>query len=89
MARAAVIGEPLVIEGYGLAGAVLCPAADRAAARAAWQGLPADVVVAVLTPAAAEWIGAETRSGRPDVLAVVLPAAGAPEAGAPEAGDLP
>ncbi|MHB1876667.1 MAG: hypothetical protein ACYCPF_17645 [Streptosporangiaceae bacterium] len=84
MARAAVIGEPLAIEGYGLAGAVLCPAADPAAALAAWQSLPGDVVVALLTPAAAEWIGAEARSDRPEVLAVVLP-----EAGVPAPGDLP
>lgn len=73
MARAAVIGEPLLIEGYGLVGGVLCPADDRAAALRAWRDLPADVVVAVLTPAAAEWIDAKTLAGRPDVLPVAIP----------------
>ena len=31
MARVAVIGEPLRIYGYGLAGAVLCPVSDPGA----------------------------------------------------------
>ena len=50
MARHAVLGEPLRIYGYGLAGAVLCPAADQPEAARAWRELPADVAVVVLTP---------------------------------------
>ena len=40
MSRAAVIGEALRIYGYGLAGAVVCPARDQDQARAAWRALP-------------------------------------------------
>ena len=70
--RVAVIGEPLRIRGYGLAGAILCPAADRSQALGAWQALPADVAVVVLTPDAATWLHAELAAS-PGVLAVVLP----------------
>ena len=49
----AVIGEEAVVRGFGLAGALVLPAADPAAARAAWSALPADVDVVILTPAAA------------------------------------
>jgi hypothetical protein len=74
VARAAVIGEPLLIYGYGLAGALLCPASDRAAAVRAWKGLPADVSVAVLTGSAARWLADELAS-RPGVLPVETPEA--------------
>lgn len=78
MARAAVIGEPLRICGYGLAGAVLCPAADQDQALQGWQALPADIAVIVLTAQAARWLSAELAQ-RPDLLHVVLPdAAGWP-----------
>ena len=53
MARVAVIGEPLRIHGYGLPGAILCPATDQAQAVLAWRDLPDEVDVAVLTPSAA------------------------------------
>ncbi|HEX9033122.1 MAG TPA: hypothetical protein VF834_14880 [Streptosporangiaceae bacterium] len=74
MARVAVIGEPLRIYGYGLAGAVLCPASDRPEALRAWQELPQDVAVVVLTPGAAGWLEADL-ARRPGVLHVVLPQA--------------
>ena len=78
-----MIGEPLRIYGYGLAGAVLCPASDRQQAIRAWQGLPADVDVVVLTATAAAWLGGEL-AGRPDVLPVTLPdPAPDPSAGVP------
>jgi len=72
MARAAVIGEPLAISGYGLAGAVLLGASDQAQALAAWRELPADVAVLVLTPSAASWLSGELGT-RPELLSVVLP----------------
>lgn len=72
MSRVAMIGEPLRIQGYGLAGAVLCPASDRAAAIQAWHDLPDDIAVAVLTPAAAHWLAGET-AGRTAVLSVSVP----------------
>lgn len=74
MARIAVIGEPLRIYGYGLAGAVLCPVSDHAEAARSWRDLPDDVAVAVLTPSAARWLAAEI-TGRPRVLPVLLPEA--------------
>jgi hypothetical protein len=72
MARVAVIGEPLQIHQYGLAGAVLCPAADQAEAVLAWRDMPEDIEVAVLTPSAALWLASEI-ARRPGVLPVLLP----------------
>src|SRR6266700_3581652 len=74
MARVAVIGEPLRIYGYGLAGAVMFPASDQAEAISAWRELPDDVSVAVLTPSAARWLACEIAT-RPRVLPVLLPEA--------------
>jgi hypothetical protein len=74
VARAAVIGEPLLFYGYGLAGALLCPASDQAAAVRAWKGLPADVSVAILTEQAARWL-ADELGGRPGILPVEMPEA--------------
>ncbi len=84
-ARVAVIGESVRIVGYGLAGAVLCPAAGREETRAAWASLPPDVEVVVLTADAAGWLSdvlgpqaqfarpGATLAPRPGVLPVVLP----------------
>ena len=72
MARVAMIGQEPRIQGFRLAGAVICPAADPAAARQAWRSLPADVAVVVVTAAAAAWLGDEL-ARRPDVLPVVMP----------------
>lgn len=72
MARAAVIGESLRIHGYGLAGALLFPASDQPAVARAWQDLPDDVAVVVLTGQAARWLEDEL-ARRPDVLPVVMP----------------
>jgi vacuolar-type H+-ATPase subunit F/Vma7 len=77
MTRAAVIGEPLRIYGYGLAGAVLCPVSDQGQAALAWRDLPDDVAVAVLTPQAARWL-ANDIARRPGVLPVLLPEEGEP-----------
>lgn len=72
MARIAVIGEPLRVHGYGLAGAVTCPVSDQAEALSAWRELPGDVAVVVFTSRAAAWLGEEIAS-RPDVLHTVIP----------------
>ncbi|HEX9064376.1 MAG TPA: hypothetical protein VF843_04665 [Streptosporangiaceae bacterium] len=72
MSRVAVIGEPLRIYGYGLAGAVLRPARDQDEATAAWSGLPGDIAVVVLTPQAASWLAGDL-AGRPELLPVLLP----------------
>jgi vacuolar-type H+-ATPase subunit F/Vma7 len=80
MARAAVIGEHLRIYGYGLAGALLYPASDRPDAVRAWQGLPGDVAVVLLTARAATWLSDELDE-RPDILPVPLPDPGWAAAG--------
>jgi vacuolar-type H+-ATPase subunit F/Vma7 len=71
MSRAAVIGEALRVQGFALAGVVVCPAEGQGEARAAWQSLPPDIAVVVLTAAAAAWIGEDLKR-RPDVLPVVM-----------------
>jgi vacuolar-type H+-ATPase subunit F/Vma7 len=70
--RAAVIGEATRVQGYALAGAVVCPAEDEAAVRAAWRSLPADVAVVVVTARAAAWLGGEL-TARSQLLPVVMP----------------
>jgi vacuolar-type H+-ATPase subunit F/Vma7 len=72
MSRAAVIGETLRVQGYALAGALVCAADDQASVRSAWQTLPGDVEVVVLTATAAGWLGDEL-AHRPAVLPVVMP----------------
>jgi len=70
MSRAAVIGEATVVQGFALAGAVVCPAESQDEARSAWRSLPPDIVVVVLTARAAAWLGGMLQ-GR-DVLPVVM-----------------
>ncbi len=72
MARVAVLGEEVSVQGYALAGAVVLVAEDVAAARAAWDGLADDVAVVILTPAAARALGPERVAGL-HPLAVVMP----------------
>ncbi|GIJ06690.1 hypothetical protein [Spirilliplanes yamanashiensis] len=67
----AIIGDPVLIRGWALAGVLPLPAADAAAARAAWAALPADVGLVVLTPHAAAAL--ERGPDRPAVLRAVLP----------------
>ncbi len=69
MSRIAVLGEPPRVDGWALAGAVVVPAPGEDDVRAAWAALPDDVAVVIVTPAAAEALGAV--SG--DRLVVVLP----------------
>lgn len=57
MARVVALGEPVAVAGFGLAGAVVVPAADDASVRAAWDGLDDDVAVVILTPMAARALG--------------------------------
>ncbi len=72
MSRAAVIGEELRVQGYALAGAVVCAADDEAGVLRAWRELPGDVAVVVLTPRAAGWLAGEL-ARRPGLLPVVMP----------------
>ena len=72
MAGIAVIGAGTLVAGYGLAGAVVLSAEDDDAVREAWDRLPEDVAVVVLTAAAARALGeVSATAGTP--LAVVMP----------------
>jgi vacuolar-type H+-ATPase subunit F/Vma7 len=66
----AVIGEEVLVRGFGLAGALVLPAAEPVAVRAAWDGLPAGVALVVLTAAAAAALAGQDPG---DLLVAVLP----------------
>jgi vacuolar-type H+-ATPase subunit F/Vma7 len=66
-----VIGVESTVRGFGLAGALVVPAASPAEVRDAWASLPAEVEVAILTPAAAEAL--EAGAVPPGPLRVVMP----------------
>lgn len=72
MPRVAVIGERVRVEGFALAGALVLAADTPGEARAAWDSLPPEVAVAVLTHRAAAWLRAPVAE-RPGVLTVEMP----------------
>jgi vacuolar-type H+-ATPase subunit F/Vma7 len=70
--RVAVLGERVLAEGWALAGARVLAAETPTEVRAAWAGLPTNVAVVLLTPAAAAALGPVPTDGeRP--LIVVMP----------------
>lgn len=71
MATAAVIGEPLAIEGYALSGAVGYPAGSQEEATAAFDALPSGTALVVMTAAAARWL-ADRLGQRPEILTAVM-----------------
>lgn len=73
MGHVAVIGEPVRVRGYALAGADVHECPDEAAVRSAWAALPDDVVVVILSPAAAAAIDLTGRPAAARPLTVVLP----------------
>lgn len=73
MGRLAIIGEQTTVVGFALAGALVLTAEDESAVRAAWDGLPDDVDVVILSSAAAAGLG-PARTGRSTPLRVVMPA---------------
>ncbi|GAA3288257.1 hypothetical protein ACFFON_07480 [Arthrobacter citreus] len=68
----AALGEPALLAGFRLAGAVLYPATGAAAVRSAWTQLPETVTAVVLTPAAAAVLAGELADPA-SPLTVVLP----------------
>lgn len=70
MARVAVIGEDVRVQGFGLAGAVVCPASGSAEVHAVWHELDDEVVVVVLTRAASTALADVSPGPR---LTVVIP----------------
>ena len=73
MARVAVLGEQVRVQGFALAGALVLEAGDAAAARSAWASLPGDVAVVVLTPRAARALQDQPPPAGRLPLTVVLP----------------
>ncbi len=71
MARVAVVGELVRVQGFALAGAQVLVAEDEQAVRAAWGSLDGDVAVVVLTDRAAAALGDELERRWP--LTVVMP----------------
>jgi vacuolar-type H+-ATPase subunit F/Vma7 len=66
------LGEEALVAGFALAGAHTVAAATADDVRAAWQALPSDVALVVLTAAAGAAL--EDRLGRPESpLWVVMP----------------
>jgi vacuolar-type H+-ATPase subunit F/Vma7 len=72
MARVAAIGEELAVEGYALAGCVLLPAHNPDEVNSAWQALPPDTVLLIVTQSAANCL-ADRLAERPDILTAVMP----------------
>lgn len=71
MGTAVVLGEPALVQGYALAGAVLAPATGPAAVRQAWRDLDPGTALVVLTATAAEILAAEVESGT--IVTAVMP----------------
>ncbi|HSE72028.1 MAG TPA: hypothetical protein VLA97_14795 [Nocardioidaceae bacterium] len=70
--RVAVIGEEAALVGYALAGAIVVATEDDESVRTAWDDLPPDVEVVVLTVRAARALG-EGRFAALVPLTVVMP----------------
>jgi vacuolar-type H+-ATPase subunit F/Vma7 len=68
MGRIVVLGEAPAVDGFALAGATVIPAADPEAVRRAWETLPADAAVVVLTASASA-----ARARRPGLLTISMP----------------
>jgi vacuolar-type H+-ATPase subunit F/Vma7 len=73
MARVAVLGEQVRVQGFALAGALVLEAGEAAQVRAAWAALAGDVAVVVLTPRAARALQDQPPPAAGLPLTVVLP----------------
>ena len=73
MSVVAVIGERALIQGYALAGARLLVAETARDVREQWARMPPDVLVVILTSAAAAGL-AGIRSSQDGPMTVVMPA---------------
>jgi vacuolar-type H+-ATPase subunit F/Vma7 len=72
MGQVVVLGEPVRVMGYALAGALAIEAEGQDVARA-WASLPSDTSLVVLTPAAARALGEAVLTERGDPLIVTMP----------------
>ncbi|MEU9124981.1 V-type ATP synthase subunit F [Streptomyces sp. NPDC048506] len=73
MGRVAAIGEQTRVAGLALAGVTVLVAEEPAAVHRAWQDLPQDVAMVIVTPAAAGALG-PTLLESPRPLTAVMPA---------------
>lgn len=71
MSGVVAIGEEKLLLGYALVGVDVVPAEGADSARAAWDALPSDTGLVLLTPAARSALG--PRVGERAVLIAVLP----------------
>jgi len=72
MGQVVVLGEPVRVMGYALAGVLTIEAEGQDVARA-WASLPSDTSLVVLTPAAARALGEAVLAERGDALIVTMP----------------
>jgi vacuolar-type H+-ATPase subunit F/Vma7 len=72
MGQVVVLGEPVRVMGYALAGVLAIEAEGEQVVRA-WASLPADTSLVVLTPAAARALGPAVLDRRRDALVVTMP----------------
>jgi vacuolar-type H+-ATPase subunit F/Vma7 len=63
-----VLGEAARVEGFALGGATVIPAEGPDAVRRAWESLPDDVAVVVLTGQAADALQGRTTREVPSVV---------------------
>jgi vacuolar-type H+-ATPase subunit F/Vma7 len=72
MSTVAVIGERALVQGYALAGAHVLVAETDGDVREQWARMPPEVLVVILTPAAATGL-ADIRSSPGGPMTVVMP----------------
>lgn len=72
--RIAAVGERERVGGFVLAGVLVVAATDATSVRAAWQALPAEVAIVILTPAAHAALASKGTLARDDLrLWTVMP----------------
>jgi vacuolar-type H+-ATPase subunit F/Vma7 len=73
MGRIAVLGDPSRVEYYQLSGALVLAAETPEGIVSAWNSLPSDVDLIVLTPRAAAELAKHSHAERSNALTVTLP----------------
>lgn len=71
MGGVAAVGEQTRVAGFGAAGVLVLVAEDPRSVRAAWRSLPPDVALVIVTPRAAEALGAAALEGMRPLTAVM------------------
>jgi vacuolar-type H+-ATPase subunit F/Vma7 len=72
MTRIGALGAAAQVEAFALAGALVFVTEEGGDIESVWDALPEDVGVLILTPAAAQLLGARLEE-RPQLLPVVMP----------------